>query len=206
MNESNLLLKKKSLNVISIEGAAPESTWTKTSGVTKNADGTWSFSGASQVDWLRIPRGTSPYPIGENMSIRLRGILNSAQASTYTRFLTRWYQVSGQGEFSFNRWSDGVMSLAIGSISEQANQTTTGSNVLAGGVAFDLYWKRFGTNMLCQLNGNTIYNVTQATQRQINLDWLLGTLFDSSGAPTQGASTSRSNWLLTELTIKRVTS
>ncbi|BDD79384.1 hypothetical protein [Burkholderia phage FLC8] len=189
--------------MINIEGGGATNTWTKSSGVTQGSDGSYTFAGGAQIDYIRIPYGTSPYPIGEDMEIRMNAVVYSQNTGNGNSLylIGKWLQVAGQGEFCFQRYNDGTVRLSIGSISESVYQSTSGSNNIALNTPFDFFWQRKGSAFLCKLNGNTIYSNTFATQRKCNVDWVLGSYLTSSGTIVGTQFATMGNWKINSLSI-----
>lgn len=203
MHEAMLLKKKVNTSGgISISGAGVPSSWTKSSGVTSESDGTYTFTGSS-IDYIRIPYGTSPYPIGQDMEIRMNAVVYSQTNNGNSLYLLgKWMQVSGQGEFCLQRWNDGTIRLSIGSISENIYQTTTGpNNVIALNTPFDFFWQRKGSSFLAMLNGNTIYSASLAAERQCNVDWVVGSYLNQSNGIVGTQYATAGNWKLNSLSI-----
>lgn len=199
-----MLMKKKVAagSGVNIAGAGAVSSWTKSSGVVTGSDGTYTFTGGSQIDYIRIPYGTSPYPVGEDMEIRMNAIVYSQTNNGNALYLIgKWLQVAGQGEFCFQRAQDGTIRLSIGSISEQSYQPTSGSNVIALNTTFDFFWQRRGSSFLAQLNGNTIYSATFATERQCAVDYVLGSYLTSSNTIVGTNYATMGNWKVNSLSI-----
>lgn len=197
MIEPILLPVKKKPTGFFIEGSS-ESGFTKSSAtVVKNADGSWFVP---QQEWLRIPYGTSPYPIGENMELTMRYIIQSTPLTNQALYLLgKWRTISGDGELDIKRTVGGLLSFDIGTISENAEQATTTSLPIQ--TETEIYWKRQGTRMLCVVNGNVAYDTTVTEQRQRPVDWVVGGYLNSSNAVQ---ASSRANLLVKYLKINRI--
>lgn len=199
MQEDNLLVKP-SRSVISIEGVPSEPSWFRSQGGHKNPDNTYTFDGISSLDYIRIPYGTSPYPTGENMEIRLNARIMSQAAGPALYLLGKWYLQPGDGEITFKRAQNGNLALDIGSISESATQSTSATIPL--NQDFEIYWRRLGTNMHVEFNGVQCLSLTQPVQRQINIDWVVGGYLNASNQVDLTAG--KGSWKLNSLKINRL--
>jgi hypothetical protein len=179
------------------------STWTKSANATYNAaSDSYNFLGSGSFDYLRIPTTGVPYPVGENMEIRLRAIINSQVTGVALYMLGRWTTVSGQGELCLKRAPNGTLQFDIGPISESTTQTT--STAVPIGTPFEIYWRRYGSTYYAEFNGVNVFNYTIATQRQCANDYVIGA-YQASGGGTN-VSAGIANWTLLGLKINRLTS
>lgn len=197
MLEPILLPAKKKPIGFFIEGS-PESGFTKSSAnVVKNADGSWLVP---QQEFLRIPLGSGPAPIGENMEITMRYIIQSNPLTNQAFYLLgKWRTIAGDGELDIKRTIGGLLSLDIGTISESAEQPT--STALPIQAETEIYWQRQGTRMLCKVNGNIAYDTTVAAQRVRPIDWVIGGYLNSGNSVQVSA---RGTILVKYLKINRI--
>jgi hypothetical protein len=197
MQEQNLFSKKKQANGISVEGVSESSFIKSSAAVVKNSDGSWTIP---VTEFLRIPYVGSPYPIGENMEIILRGrITTDPRVDQAFYLLGKWRTITGDGELDIKRRIDAHLSFDIGSVSENTEISTT--STVPVNQDFEIHWVHQGTQMNCTINGVLALTTSVAAMRQRPVDWVLGGYLNQNN---DVQASSRASWTVYNLTIKRL--
>ena len=188
---------------LTIEGAGAPNTWTATSGVSLNGDGSYSFAGTT-LDTLRIPYQNTPFPTGEAVDIRLRAIVYTIYETTKpVYFLSKWAGATpGENFYDFvlQRHTDGKLAYNVGSMSNNKFITTA---TITLNKEFELRWivSKTGAFTL-SMDGNVVGSGNLPAWRQSPLDWMIGSFLNAAqtAGTTNGA---RTNWKLIGLRVIR---
>ena len=188
---------------LTIEGAGAPNTWTATSGVSLNGDGSYSFAGTN-LDTLRIPYQNTPFPTGEAVDIRLRAIIYTIYETTKpVYFLSKWAGATpGENFYDFvlQRHTDGKLAYNVGSMSNNKFITTA---TITLNKEFELRWivSKTGAFTL-SMDGNVVGSGNLPAWRQSPLDWMIGSFLNAAqtAGTTNGA---RTNWKLIGLRVIR---
>lgn len=207
MNEL-LILKKNNPELppptsLTIEGAGAPNTWTATSGVSLNGDGSYSFAGTA-LDTLRIPYQNTPFPTGEAVDIRLRAIIYTIyEPAKPVYFLSKWAgATAGENFYDFvlQRHTDGKFAYNVGSMASSKYATGV---AIALNKEFEIRWvvDKNGAFTL-SFDGTVVASGNLPAWRQSPLDWMIGSYLNQ--AQTAGTvNGARTNWKLIGLRIIR---
>lgn len=207
MNEMTLVKGKgppKPLVGIDIEGAVAESGWTKTAGVSTNAEMTYMFAGSSVYDYIRIPYANTPYPNGENMELRMKLVIYSIANTALPVYLITKYTGAttsvNTSDWTLQRRANG--NLAYNNAASGVNPIDTGKAIPLNEI-FELRWVRVGNSVSLYYNDELVHSTSTSPLRSAPIDWMIGAMMNAAnnGTSTNG---SRMTWSLVGLRIKRL--
>ena len=188
---------------LTIEGSGAPNTWTATSGVSLNGDGSYNFTG-TVLDTLRIPYQNTPFPTGEAVDIRLRAIIYTIyEPAKPVYFLSKWAgATAGENFYDFvlQRHTDGKFAYNVGSMAAGKYITTAAITL---NKEFEIRWvvDKNGAFTL-KFDGTLVATGNLPAWRQSPLDWMIGSFLNAAqtAGTTNGA---RTNWKLIGLRIIR---